>query len=362
VAEASLRVAAVLPTGGRLAEAGAAMREVLEAAFEQLNAAGGIHGRRLELAVAGYGGEPGGAAEALRRLVAEDPPFALVSGLAPGEGEAIAALAEKERLPLVAPFGDAPPAASAGRYAFYALAGVRDLARVLARHAAADAGERPFRMAVLHAEDPALADAARAAAAELASAGLRAEVIRFEAGRLDRALVERLARDRVDRLLFLGADADLADLASRADALRYAPRLVAPGTLVARAASEAPASFAGRILLAYPAAPAGARPEALAALDALRRRAGIADRYRPAVAAASTAAALLAEGLRRAGRAVSRERLVDALEGLYRFDAGLAPPLTFGPARRVGAMGGHVVAVDPSRRAFTPVSDFIALD
>jgi hypothetical protein len=136
----------------------------------------------------------------------------------------------------------------------------------------------------------------------------------------------------------------------------------APGSLVARAASEAPASFAGRVLLAYPAAPASARPEALEALDGLRRRATLPDRHRPAVAAASTAATLLAEGLRRAGRAISRERLVDSLEGLFRFDPGLVPPLTFGRARRVGALGGYVVAVDPGRRAFMPVTGWIALD
>jgi ABC-type branched-subunit amino acid transport system substrate-binding protein len=359
----SLRVAAVLPTSGRLADAGAAMRKVLEASFEELNAGGGIHGRRIELAVAGYDGDAGGAVAALRRLVAEDPPFALVSGLAPGEGDALALLAEKEKLPLVAPFGDAPPSASAGRYAFYALAGVRDLARVLARHAAGEPDARRSRTAVLHADDPAMEEAARAAAAELASAGVAmVERVGFEPGRLDRALVGRLARHRVDRVLFLGGDADLAAFLSRADALRFAPRLFAPGSLAARAAVEAPASFEGRILLAYPAAPSTARPDATGALDELRRRASIPDRYRPAVAAASTAASLLAEGLRRAGRAVSRERLVDSLEGLFRFDPGLAPPLTFGPARRVGALGGYVVAVAVARRSFMPVSGFIALD
>jgi hypothetical protein len=66
--------------------------------------------------------------------------------------------------------------------------------------------------------------------------------------------------------------------------------------------------------------------------------------------------------LRRAGRALSRERLVGALEGVYAFDSGLLPPLSYGPARRVGALGSYVVAVDLARRSFRPVSGWIALE
>ena len=361
VSAASLRVATVLPTGGRLAAVGAAMQKVIEASFAEVNGGGGIHGRRLVLAVAGYDADRGGAAEALRALVAKDPPFALVSGLAPGAGDEIAALAEREKLPLVAPFGAAPPSASAGRYAFYALAGVGDQARVLARWAARDAGAAG-RTAVLHAADAVLEEAGRAAAADLAAAGLAGvEVVRFEGGRLE-APVERLARAGVEHVLFLGDDADLRAFTARADAARWAPRVIALGMLVARAAAAAPASFDGRVFLAYPSLPPGGRAGALEAFERLRRTAGVVDGSLTAQVAAFTAAAVLEEGLRRTGRALTRERLVDALERLYRFDTGLVPPLTFGPARRVGSLGGYVVSVDASRGTFTPVSGWIALE
>ena len=47
--------------------------------------------------------------------------------------------------------------------------------------------------------------------------------------------------------------------------------------------------------------------------------------------------------------------LVDALEALYAFETGLTPPLSYGPNRRIGARGAHVVAVDLVNKSYQPV-------
>ncbi len=73
-------------------------------------------------------------------------------------------------------------------------------------------------------------------------------------------------------------------------------------------------------------------------------------------------ALVLVEGLKRAGRALSREKLVASLEALHAFETGLAPPVTFGPDRRVGSFGGYVVGVDPAARAFRPFGGWIPLE
>jgi hypothetical protein len=64
---------------------------------------------------------------------------------------------------------------------------------------------------------------------------------------------------------------------------------------------------------------------------------------------------LLVEGLRRAGRELSRVALVDALEALYGYETGVTPPLSYGPNRRIGARGAHVVAVDLIKKSYEPV-------
>ena len=61
------------------------------------------------------------------------------------------------------------------------------------------------------------------------------------------------------------------------------------------------------------------------------------------------------EGLRSAGRDLSRLALVDALEALYAYETGLTPPLSYGPNRRIGARGAHVVTVDLLKRSYEPV-------
>jgi len=61
---------------------------------------------------------------------------------------------------------------------------------------------------------------------------------------------------------------------------------------------------------------------------------------------------VLVQGLKESGRRLSRELLIEALEGLYEYSTGLTPPLTFGPNRRVGAHGAYIVAVDLDERRF----------
>ena len=75
-----------------------------------------------------------------------------------------------------------------------------------------------------------------------------------------------------------------------------------------------------------------------------------------------TAAKLMVEGLSQAGRDLSREKLLLALEGLYRYENGFTPPLTYGPNRHIGALGAHIVAVDVANRRFAAGSTWVELD
>ena len=78
--------------------------------------------------------------------------------------------------------------------------------------------------------------------------------------------------------------------------------------------------------------------------------------------AALAAASVMVEGLRRAGRDLSRERFVQALESLNNYDPqGFAPAVSYGPDRRTGALGGYVVALDRSH-GLIPATGWISLD
>ena len=55
---------------------------------------------------------------------------------------------------------------------------------------------------------------------------------------------------------------------------------------------------------------------------------------------------------------MSRQKLVEAIEALYRYDTGLTPPLTYGPNRRIGAKGAHVMVVDIANKTNKPVGEW----
>jgi hypothetical protein len=51
--------------------------------------------------------------------------------------------------------------------------------------------------------------------------------------------------------------------------------------------------------------------------------------------------------------------LITALEGLYEYDTGVTPSITFGPNRRVGSKGSYVVSIDPAKKGFVSVSGWV---
>ena len=85
-------------------------------------------------------------------------------------------------------------------------------------------------------------------------------------------------------------------------------------------------------------------------------------RHSAAQISAYTAAMILVEGLKRAGRDLSRDRLVQELEGLTEFQSGLMPAISYNHTRRIGALGGYVVALDLGSRKLETTSRWIALD
>jgi len=64
------------------------------------------------------------------------------------------------------------------------------------------------------------------------------------------------------------------------------------------------------------------------------------------------AARILVHALELCGKDASRESLVTALEGLYEYETGLMPKITFGPNRRIGALGAYIVTIDTEKNCF----------
>jgi ABC-type branched-subunit amino acid transport system substrate-binding protein len=351
--DTGVEVGVVLPAQGALAETGESMRRVLAAVFEDLNARGGVYNRKVGLRVF----DAAGAARQPEQV------FALVGGISAGADAELAAHARAEEVPVVGPSTLMPEAGTPpNRYVFYLLAGVAEQARALANFAASKPELKQARAAVLYGEGAPAAAAAAAAEEQLKKAGWGAVTRRpFKQIGADGAeAARRLKQEGVEAVFIFGAGGAENALVREAAAAGWSPSLFFLGALDARELlSTAPANFQGRLFLAFPTVPSDVTPAGFAEFRALLEKHRIEPRHTAAQLSAFAAAKIFVEGLQRAGRDLTRERLLTALEGLYEFETGVTPRLTFGPNRRVGAAGAYVMQIDAENKKFVPASGWV---
>jgi ABC-type branched-subunit amino acid transport system substrate-binding protein len=360
-----LRIGTLLPSRGRLAELGQAMDAVLRARIAKLNGQGGIFGRQLELVAAEYADDRAAALRSAEKLFGEQQVFAIVSPFTSGLEAQIGALAERLQVPVVGPFTlQTHSAQEVNRHTFFVLPGLAEQVRVLAEFATRQLALNDPAVAVLFPNEEGMHALSEAAVAAFRQRGWnRSVAVHYASNRLQpRELVAKLQQSGVQVLLFLGHDAELEQLGAAIRDAIWTPYLLAPGVRAGRAAALLPSTLGNRIFLAYPTQPADITREGAESLGMPPRSAGGPARHQPAMVSAYASLLVLEEGLKRAGRDLSRARLIGALENLFSFETTVTPALSYGPTRRVGALGGYVVAVDPVSHRFRPASGYIRVD
>ena len=343
VEEGVLRLGTLLPANGPLAGAGHVVRAVLEDGVDQINQQGGIHGRRLELVVADPGTDPASAGQALQRLLDQDQVFTLITPLAPMLDQQLPTLLEQRRVPLI---GSTPRSGGSSQI-FDPLPGIASQLLSLAAHAKGALGLAPDGLRVVYAgnEQAALAEQVRE---RLHQQGWAPPAVQA----FDGQAVEGPG------IVFIGRAQAFAALAQALQAEGREPYLFAASSQVAAAAANLPAQWSQRVFLAYPFVPDDWTEQGMATLAGLQQRQGLDARQASLQVNTLCALKLLSEALKQMGRDASREQLVAALEALHDVDTGLTPSLGFGPGKRQGMAGAHVVAVTLPGPRFTAVAPY----
>ena len=94
----------VAALSGASSALGQGMRQGIEAAFAEVNAAGGIHGRKLKLVSRDDGYDPDRSLVETRRLIEQDKVFALIGAVGTPTTQLTAPLANEAHVPLIGPF------------------------------------------------------------------------------------------------------------------------------------------------------------------------------------------------------------------------------------------------------------------
>jgi len=357
VAGDRIQVGSLLPLRGPRGGLGQAMAQVMHAHFQDLNARGGIYGRRIELLTVAYGESPDATLENLRAAFEAEGIFALVGAYTVGLDEAILELLRPGNVPLVGPFTLDPGDGVVDAAAFYMYPGFDEQARALADQALSETSAREAPILIVGPEGSRVDRLVAVVQDQLQDSTSTTPVtLRHRPGELDgAALAARVRKDGSETVFFFGGQAGLDALLAALAEDEQDPRVYLLSSFVSRPLFEAPPAFHYRIFLAYPTFSSDISNEGRAAYQDLAQRHALPRDHIQAQIVAFAAARLLVEGLRRAGRDLTRQGLVEGIEGLYAYKTGLTPPLTYGPNRRIGARGAHVVAVDLIKKSYEPV-------
>ena len=350
VALATLTLGSVAAQGDN-AEAGDAVKAVLTAYFADLNERGGIYHRRISVRFAQAGQDSPTTVKNVRQLL-DGRIFALIAPFAPGDESGLAELAQEKKVPVAGLLALSVPDDPANREVFYLLPGFEQLVQELSKFAVQRQKADPAKTAVIFSDSSfqkELASALHAVWKELGAAP-PAEFIATAENRAQ--LVHDLQQQGRDAIFFLGEGEEVMPWLQTATDAKWFPKVFLLGPLLDNEVLRAPAQLQGRMFAVYP----GLQPdlEGLTEFDQFLERHHLTDEHRLLLMSAYCAAKVMETALTRAGKDLTREKLVLALEQLHDFHTGLFPAITFGPKRRIGSTKAEFVCVDVLAHAFEP--------
>jgi ABC-type branched-subunit amino acid transport system substrate-binding protein len=350
VADTEIRLGISAPFTGSAKELGNQMKLGIETAFNLINDSGGIHGRQLKLVAADDGYEPMRAAESMKELYDKQQVFGFIGNV--GTPTAVVALPyalERKALFFGAFTGAGllrrdPP----DRYVFNYRASYAEETDAVVRYLVKIRGVRPEQIAVFAQQD-AYGDSGFAGVAKAMRAlrgGNEGAILRLDYKRntvdVDDAVARlRAQRNRIKAVVMVGAYRACAKFIEKT-------RDVYPEMIYTNVSFVGSTALVDELMLLGPRYANGVIvTQVVPAVDSyasaiLKYRTALA-KYFPGVLPdyvsleGYVAGSLLLEGLKRAGRQLDTEKLVEALETVRDFDLGLGAPINFGPTEHQGS-------------------------
>jgi ABC-type branched-subunit amino acid transport system substrate-binding protein len=320
-------------------------------AFEEANVSGGVHGRRFTWSERRRtSGAPEDVLAVARQMIDEDRVFAVVNFSGPAIGD-IAAHARSRRVPLMFPH-TALVSSQGERYLFTSFPRFEGEAEMMFRYLSKTRGLR--RLAIAH--DPntyglTFRDALREHASGFGYEVAVAVPIGSRTPKDLSAEMTTLVGAKPDAIVMaLYPEQALALMRARARAT-WTGRMVSAGPLTDEASLAMPdGSSDGTLGFCYYPDPKQSRVPGVARYrDAVARLhpAGAVDRYS---LYGYTFGRLVVEGVKRAGRNLTRERFVDAMENITDWDAGgVMPNVSFSKTNHHAQRAGFICEMQQGR-------------
>jgi len=340
-----------------------AMISVMQARFDEINKQGGIYSRHLKLKVMPYEDRQSFIAQA-NKLITGDQVFALVSAFSGAADNFLVDMVEDAAIPSIAPYTQFP-AAEDGRhlYTFYLHGGLNAQIAALAKRAGENA-QSSTRAFVFYEKDGEFESNANKALTFLKQNKIQdPQIIAYQ------GMTPGLLSDLIDLeaypnpvILFLGPSNDLVDMLSKPVQGKKLPYLFLPGLFVNSHILKLDEDYAKQLEVAYITVPGSKESGELSKFRQFMRRNNLDYNFLTARLFAYGATETLIEGVKRSGKRITRNKLVNAVEELYRFDVGLNRPISYGSQRRTGLLGAYLVKLDIEHKRLSPRGSWVGLD
>ncbi len=342
VTETEVTLGMASPLTGASKELGRQMRIGVDLAFEQANAAGGVNGRKVKLLALDDGYEPTRTQEVMRELAEQRAVFGFVGNVGTPTAAVAVPYALERKMLFFGPFTGAsllrkePP----DRYVFNYRASYVEETAATVRYLVETRRIRPEHIAVF-AQDDSFGEAGFQGVAKAMRHYKRAP------GSILRVSYKRNTADVVDAVERILDEKRNVEAVVMVATYRPAARFIEkvrdqrPGMIFSNVSFVGSQALAEELVQLGPRYPQGVIVTQVVPLPTGQSTVGI--RYREALGKYSpgekpdfvslegyVTGNLLVEGLRRAGRNLSTEDLVNALETIRGLDVGLGVPLSFG--------------------------------
>lgn len=337
VTDTEILLGTSVPLSGPAAAWGNTARGI-EAYIRHINEQGGIHGRTLRFVALDDGYDPSRTVQNVRQLVENHGVFGLVGTIGSANAAATREYIFDSEVIWMTPAVEQGPWIGNPRIdrLFVTYPNYYEEAKILARYAAEDLGFQ--RVAIIYQNDQYGGDGHRGVTEALGDLGLRAaEAIPYELSETDFSVhALRIARANADAVIIYAAPQHAVMLANELAALPVPPQILVTFTLAdpLMAALAGPA-WEGVIVPSYFPYP-GTDDKVDGVLDII---AGYNPELRQAAfisLAGVTFLEPMLEGLRRAGRDLTHDSFVAAMESIQDWDGELLRGVTFEPGRRQG--------------------------
>ncbi|MFH1349315.1 MAG: ABC transporter substrate-binding protein [Pseudomonadota bacterium] len=337
---------------------------------EETNMAGGIHGRKLELFYGDHGWDPSrGMAEA-RRLVVQHNVFAFVGTAASSVNKVLMPWLEKENLPNVGPMSVSaflwnPPT----KTTFAILTDTNSIFQVLTDYIVNDMKVQKPKLGIIYQDDEWGKDGLRGL--EIGAKKHGAPIVAAESykrGSVDFATqVLNCKKAGAEYIFHPGFSAAMAGIMQEAAKINYSPKFFGETGCMTFSMLKVAGALAKDQIFGYPTAVDGID------VPGMKKLKEISDKYRPSFDSKFKAgdqldpnyiigygAGIVAgEAMKRAGRDITRDKFIEALESLKDWDTGgLFGPITYGPGDRDGSGWTMIYKADPDKMQFIPVTGF----